>query len=85
MLRHLSTEHGRCGTLRRYQHPTLGVLTIVTMWGVDGSADVIHVQHVAQIIRSRNLKRQAKKGGHRREAMRAGGTANGGKGKGARL
>jgi hypothetical protein len=53
MLRLLATERGRAGTLRRYQHPSLGVLEIVTVHGADGSADVIHIQHVAEIVRER--------------------------------
>ena len=45
MLRLISAERGKRGVLRAYQHPTLGRIEIVTMFGRVG-ADVIHIDDV---------------------------------------
>ena len=44
MLTFLSAEFLPLGAIRRYQHPTLGVLNVLTQYGVqfgDGCADVV--------------------------------------------
>jgi hypothetical protein len=51
MLKLIHSQHGRKGVLRRYQHTKLGVIEIVTMYGKDGSCDVIHIQDVSAKVR----------------------------------
>ena len=58
MIKLLSVEFGRCGAIRRYQHPQLGLLPIVTTYGRAGGADVINLTPVAQFIRQRNAARR---------------------------
>jgi hypothetical protein len=64
-LRLLSVEKGRCGVLRRFQHPALGVLEIVTVHGLRGAADVIHIQHVAQRVQERKRAGKKRSSGHK--------------------
>lgn len=61
----ISVERGRCGVLRAYQHPRLGRLEVVTLPGKNGSADVIHIEHVKHIVRR---QREAKSGGKQQQA-----------------
>jgi hypothetical protein len=41
MLTLLGADFGPNGAVRSYQHPQLGVLHILTMYGRDGSADIV--------------------------------------------
>jgi hypothetical protein len=46
MLRLIKSERGRKGVWRTYQHARLGHIEVVTMYGENSAADVIHIQHI---------------------------------------
>jgi hypothetical protein len=53
MLTLLSAERGPRGVIRRYQHPELGVLAVLTMFGSHGSADFINLDFALRHARCR--------------------------------
>lgn len=40
----LRFQKGEKGIARWYRHPRLGAITVLTIWGGAGSADVIHIE-----------------------------------------
>lgn len=53
MLTLLSMEHAPKGSVRRYLHPNLGELRIVTFNGADGAADVIMLHSAIALAQCR--------------------------------
>jgi hypothetical protein len=51
MMKLLSAEFLPLAAIRRYQHPTLGVLHVQTFYGKDGSADIVHLH--AAVLQAR--------------------------------
>jgi hypothetical protein len=54
MLTFLSAEFLPLAAIRRYQHPTLGVLHVQTFYGKDGSADIVKLYGAIVHARCRN-------------------------------
>jgi hypothetical protein len=55
MMQLLNAEFLPGTAIRRYQHPTLGVLVVQTLYGTDGSADLIRLH--AAVLAARLLRR----------------------------
>jgi hypothetical protein len=55
MMRLLGAEFLPGTAIRRYQHPTMGVLVVQTLYGRDGSADLIQLH--AAVLAARLLRR----------------------------
>ena len=51
MLIFIDAEFGANGELRRYQHPNLGIITVVTMYGRDGSTDIINLHGAIEVAK----------------------------------
>jgi hypothetical protein len=51
MLTYIDVEYGANGALRRYQHPTLGVIEVLSMYGRNGSADIVNLHGALEIAR----------------------------------
>jgi hypothetical protein len=51
MMIFLSAEFLPLAAIRRYQHPTLGVLHVQTFYGKDGSADIVQLH--AAVLQAR--------------------------------
>jgi hypothetical protein len=43
MITYMGGDFNPTGAIRRYHHPRLGVLSVLTMYGEDGSADVVEL------------------------------------------
>jgi hypothetical protein len=51
MLTYIDVEFGANGELRRYQHPTLGIIEVLTMYGRGGSADIVNLHGALEVAK----------------------------------
>lgn len=51
MLTYIDVEYGANGELRRYQHPTLGIIAVVTMHGRNGGADIVNLHGAIEVAK----------------------------------
>jgi hypothetical protein len=62
MLKLLSAEYGRVGTLRKYLHYRAGEIIVTTMWGVGGAADVIYLDRPTRMLFAGGERRKPRGG-----------------------
>jgi hypothetical protein len=51
MLTFIDVDYGANGAMRTYHHPALGIITVVTMYGRNGSADIVNLHGALEVAK----------------------------------